>query len=100
MKRPQYSPCCHRIIGCQSCVSRWFAHHTLCPHCSTPGQLSNYSDLRGVEELLDYLRPLVRKSVGHGPNDLNDAQAASRHDKSSDDDFELPAVNLGSSNTA
>jgi len=49
MKRPQYSPCCHRLIGCQSCVTQWFARHTLCPHCSSPSQLSTYTDLRGID---------------------------------------------------
>ena len=27
VQRPQFSPCCKRIVGCQQCVRRWFRDH-------------------------------------------------------------------------
>ena len=90
VKKPQYSPCCHRVVACESCISRWFSDHSLCPHCSTPGQLSTYTEIRGIDEMLDYVRSLVKK----GANDSESATTPTAGNDESDSDFELPAVNI------
>ena len=90
MNKPHYSPCCHRIVTCGSCITRWFSSHSLCPHCSTPGQLSVYTDLRGIDEMLDNLRSLVKK----GASDSRSPATPTTNNDESDSDFELPAVNV------
>ena len=88
MQRPQFSPCCRRVVGCQQCINRWFEEHNICPHCSTTSAKTNYVDVRGMDEVLAAIRALH-----------HDSPAVEERESQSDSDFDLPAVNFRSSNT-
>ena len=85
MKKPQFSPCCNRPVGCQQCVSRWFHNHTACPHCSTSG-IANFTDFRGADELLTSLRGTIETN----PRQETEAEGSDGSDSS---DFDLPVFN-------
>lgn len=90
MQVPQFSPCCQCLVGCRQCVNRWFEDHNTCPHCSTPGPLMAYTDLRGFDEVLTLLRRLrsgeAEQTATHVPH------VPSPPDDRSDDDFDLPGI--------
>ena len=94
MQRPQFSPCCRRVVGCQQCINRWLKEHNICPHCSTASAKTNYFDVCGMEEVLAAIRALHRDSIS-GP----ERPAVEERDSQSDSNFDLPAVNFRSSNT-
>ena len=55
-KRPVVSPCCQRIVGCESCVNRWVRGDTLtCPFCNTSGSINQRFSLKGFDEVVTLL---------------------------------------------
>ena len=48
--------CCQRILGCESCVNKWFsgpdALQKACPHCSSPRGYSETIMLKGIDDFL------------------------------------------------
>lgn len=86
--------CCQRVIGCQRCISRWFQDHSTCPHCATHAALSNFSDIRGLDEMLSAVRSLH----GDAASTSVEPEVHEERETESDSDFELPAVNFQSSN--
>ena len=87
MQKPQYGPCCKRVIGCCRCVQRWFEDHDTCPHCSSHGVTTMYTDVRGMDDVLSILRSCTRHTSNAQAHPTNTTD-------SSDSDFELPAVNF------
>ena len=81
MCKPQFVTCCNRIVGCQTCVSRWFDENGCCPHCSTVD--ARCIEFKGVDDLLAYTRKLCGDTAT-----IDDAGT------DSDSDFELPKVNF------
>ncbi len=49
-RKPVVASCCQRLVGCETCVSRWLERSTTCPHCSCT--LSNRMHLKGFDETL------------------------------------------------
>ena len=56
IQSPKFGLCCQRIICCNDCINRWFEDHSTCPHCATPGTVSDYKDVRGLDGLLVVLQ--------------------------------------------
>ena len=86
MRKPQFGPCCNRIVGCQQ---RWCEDHDTCPHCSSQGVATSYIDVRGMDEMLSVLRMCSRHSTSN-------VQSHAPPNDSSDSDFEFPAVTFRS----
>ena len=55
MQKPQYVPCCKRVIGCSQCVQHWFDDHDTCPHCSVRGSTAAYINVHGMDDMLTML---------------------------------------------
>ena len=53
---PVISPCCQRVIGCESCVNNWMAANERCPLCSTEGDVQHRFTLKGFDDTLNLLR--------------------------------------------
>ena len=68
MHKPQFSPCCKHVVGCEQCVSRWFYDHETCPHCSISVAAVNYSEMKGVDDLLSHVRTLHGDSASVSAN--------------------------------
>ena len=88
MQRPQFTPCCNRIVGCQQCINRWFEERDVCPHCSTATSITDYASVCGMDELLIALRAISNRDSTSSRNTLT------VQERDSDSDFELPAVNF------
>lgn len=52
---PVVSPCCQRVIGCQSCSEQWFNTNTRCPLCSISGRAQERFQLKGFDDVLAIL---------------------------------------------
>ena len=89
VRKPQFGPCCKRIVGCQQCIERWCEDHDTCPHCSSQGVATSYIDVRGMDEMLSILRMCSRHSTSN-------VQSRAPTNDSSDSDFEFPAVTFRS----
>ena len=49
------SPCCQRVVGCESCVNNWVSsqsQESRCPLCSTSGGMLNGFALKGFNDAL------------------------------------------------
>ena len=64
MHRPQFYHVVIELFGSQQCINRWFREHGSCPHCSTSG--ASYTDLKGIDELLDQAGTLHGDNVSGG----------------------------------
>lgn len=54
-KTPVVSPCCQRVVGCESCVNNWVSsqsQESRCPLCSTSGGMLNRFALKGFNDAL------------------------------------------------
>jgi len=52
---PVVSPCCQRVVGCESCVNNWVSsqsQESRCPLCSTSGGMLNRFALKGFNDTL------------------------------------------------
>lgn len=83
-KKPMVAECCQRVVGCESCVSRWSDSNNSCPHCSC--------DLLQRVQLKDMLL-LASVMLEHGREDsplLSPQVVHTREEESSNSDFEFP----------
>ena len=58
-KTPVVSPCCQRVVGCESCVNNWVSsqsQQSRCPLCSTSGSMLNRFALKGFNDALKIIR--------------------------------------------
>ena len=67
LQPPQFSLCCQRIIGCHQCICHWFGEHNTCPHCATPGAVSDYMDVRGMDDMLVAMHLLHSDTMSSSP---------------------------------
>ena len=75
------SPCCQRVIGCESCVNNWMAANERCPLCSTEGDVQHRFTLKGFDDTLNLLRITSK--------DRNDeVQVTNESESDSSDDFQ------------
>ena len=71
-KRPVVSPCCQRVVGCESCVNRWVRGDTsTCPFCNTSGPINQRFSLKRFDEVVTLL------AVVHNRGDSADSPSAS-----------------------
>ena len=83
---PIFPRCCKRLLGCQICVDIWYQGEEgitcSCPLCRSEGAYANTTPIKGMEDFLKAIVPLV------GCNDNT------RHREPSDDDDGMPSVTL------
>ena len=95
MCTPQFGSCCKRIVGCQSCINRWLDGHPSCPHCSTASTATNFSDLKGIDELLNFIRACQCCDATQCPGATHSNDSETRNTVvDSDSDLELPEINF------
>ena len=51
-KVPVVSPCCQRVVGCETCVNNWLSTRDRCPLCNTSGAIANHFALKGFDEAI------------------------------------------------
>lgn len=63
-----YSTCCQTIIGCESCVDRWYRMKgesmlltEKCPHCNIPRGFSKAQRLKGLDDFLQDVSKLANR---------------------------------------
>ena len=56
------SECCHTILGCQDCISRWYEEASGCPTCRAEDNNATIV-LRGLNDLLEKIRLLNQDDV-------------------------------------
>lgn len=83
MKLPVVAPCCEKIIGCDKCIQRWLRSNSRCPHCSVSGRMNERIILKGMEDILGFIR------IGDGPR-FSPPPISIDSDDSSDDFHPLP----------
>ncbi len=61
IKSPIFSRCCKNIIGCQECVDQWYGNdvNNTCPICRSERAYAETSQIKGLDEFLDGVRPLL-----------------------------------------
>ena len=57
---PIYTRCCKRILGCQTCVDRWYCgtdsiNHS-CPICRSERAFTETSQIKGLDDFLNGIR--------------------------------------------
>ena len=63
-----FGRCCKSLIGCQSCVNRWFwgdsgLMQQSCPKCRTERAYAETCIFKGIDDLLAAIHPLVQSDV-------------------------------------
>ena len=62
-----FGRCCKRLLGCQDCVDRWFGGEDgvtrSCPLCRTEQAYVDTCILKGLDELLTSISPLMSSST-------------------------------------
>lgn len=68
-----FARCCKRIIGCQTCIDQWYqgAEGTSrsCPICRFERAFTETTVLRGLDDFLQAITPLLRNSDMPEPED-------------------------------
>jgi len=100
LQLPQFSLCCQQVIGCHECICCWFGEYNTHPHCVTPGAVSDYMDVRGMDNILVAMHSLRSDTMSSSP--ISHTLARSKEDdghrdRDSDSDFELPVVTFHNS---
>ena len=61
-----FSRCCKRLLGCQECVDRWFGGNDgsmkSCPLCRSERAYADTCIVKGLDEFLKSIAPLVSGS--------------------------------------
>ena len=61
-----FSRCCKRLLGCQECVDRWFGGNDgsmkSCPLCHSERAYADTCIIKGLDEFLKSIAPLVSGS--------------------------------------
>ena len=52
-KRPMFSPCCNRLVGCRECVQNWLVCSNTCPLCNSHADASKWAEMKGMDDVLD-----------------------------------------------
>ena len=66
-KTPIVSPCCQRVVGCESCVNNWMgsqSQQSRCPLCSTSGAVLNKFALKGFDDALKVIHGTTAEVAG------------------------------------
>ena len=64
-----FARCCKTVLGCETCVDRWYAsgkNNNTCPLCRSDRAYSEISRLNGLDDFLSFIRPLFE------PNNKDD----------------------------
>lgn len=93
-KAPTVSPCCKRIVGCNSCVQRWLANEPTCPLCRMRGKISQRFALKGFEELTSFFRMVEDPQTVDSPSMATGSQQVFVVDMDSDDFEDLPPFHV------
>ena len=95
VKFPVVSPCCQRLLGCESCIKHWFDTKSACPLCNAAGSDMTHFRLRGFDDAIKVLHILKPD-----PDMVEEKQEERLHteQRDSDSDFEdLPPFPLSRS---
>ena len=57
-----FGRCCRNIIGCSSCVDRWFKEESSCPLCRSDRALPDTCIINGLDEFILSITPLFNSS--------------------------------------
>lgn len=62
-----FTRCCHRILGCQTCVDAWYGGEAgisrTCPMCRFERAYSETTTLRGLDDFLRAIQPLLAEEA-------------------------------------
>lgn len=62
-----FTRCCHRILGCQTCVDAWYGGEDgisrTCPMCRFERAYSETTTLRGLDDFLRAIQPLLAEEA-------------------------------------
>ena len=94
-----FTRCCKTILGCEDCVDGWFAgedgRSKSCPLCRAERAYSETCRLRGLDDFLAAIRPLLCGSeLSTGSSTASHPFTVSPTPDSDDGDFELPIARL------
>lgn len=57
MKPPiLFSRCCKYIIGCESCIDKWYTKERTCPRCRAERGFTETSRLNGIDDFLEAIK--------------------------------------------
>ena len=96
MQSPNFSLCCWHVIACEQCINCWLLDHSTCPHCDIAAAGSDFSDVRGIDEMLVAVCATRCETIPTTALPEPDALSGERE---SDSDFEIPAINFRSTST-
>lgn len=80
---PIISPCCQRVVGCESCINNWLVSHNRCPLCNTSDRISGRFKLKGFDQALSVVNVINHEREEGHPSAEQIQQATN-----SDSDFE------------
>lgn len=63
MSRIVEAPCCHNLIGDDTCLSEWVMNSPNCPKCRDDSFGNRWFWLSGLEDIIDILQPVNRGHV-------------------------------------
>ena len=91
-----YSRCCKRILGCEACVEGWYSgedgRSKCCPYCRSERAYSETTRLRGLDDFLSAIAPLMDGSESIGDAQPSKSSSASLSVDSDQED--LPEVHF------
>ena len=98
---PVVSSCCHRVVGCETCVLQWVSERSRCPLCSSATTASAVFVLRGFDDVMQVLRAFNPDREAHSTSLPVPAAVQLISHESDDSDFEdLPPFSIARNTSA